>query len=88
MLQNRIPTDTPRQIDVDSMLILRRYVEKKISMNFHIMSTYFFNVISMGKKLTLFRRSFIDESLMGEKSTPFRLTFFDLISLDVTSTLF
>ena len=62
-------TDTIRWIDVDSMSILRGYVKKKISINFHVFSTYFFDVISMGEKSALFRRTFSDVISMSKNST-------------------
>ena len=31
--------DTPHQINVDLMSILHRYMEKKMSINFHVIST-------------------------------------------------
>ena len=47
---------------VKSTLIWRRYyiiyVEDQMSTNFHVISTYFFDVISLIKKSTLFRRTF------------------------------
>ena len=52
------PTDTPRRIDVGSMAILRRYVKEKILINFHVISTSFSDVISMGEKLMSLRRTF------------------------------
>ena len=55
---NSFPTGTPRQIDVDSTWILRRYVEDQISMNFHVDSTYFFEVISMVEISTSIPRTF------------------------------
>ena len=62
------PTDTPRQIDTDSMAILCQYIKQKISTNFHVISTYFLNIILMDQKLTSFWRNFdewkIDVALM------------------------
>ena len=78
------PTDTPCRGDVDSMAKLRRYVEEKISTIFDVISTYFFDVISMGEKWTSFRRTFS----MSEKSMLFRRTFFDIISMSQKSMLF
>ena len=46
------PTGTPRRIHVDSTWLLRRYVEDQISANFHVISTYFFDLISMVEKST------------------------------------
>ena len=66
-----IPTGTPRQIDVDSTWILRGYVEDQISTNFHVISRYFFDVISLIEKSTSFPRTFFDVILMVEKSPLF-----------------
>ena len=48
-----ISTDTLRQMGVDSMSILRRYVKNKISTNFCLISTYFFDVIWTCEKSTI-----------------------------------
>ena len=72
------PKGTLRQIYVGSTSILRRYVEDQISRNFHVISTYFFDVISMVEKSTLFPRTFIGVILLVEKSTLFPGTFFDV----------
>ena len=83
------PTGTPRRIDVDSTSILRRYIEDQISMNFWVISTYFFGVIFLIKKSTSFPPTFFDViRSVFEKSTLFPRTFFDAISLDKKSTLF
>ena len=94
------PTSTPRRIDVDSMSILRRYVEDQISTNFYIISTNFFagisllfprtflNVISMVEKSTLFLRFFFGVVSLVKKSTLFPLTFFDVTLMVEKSTLF
>ena len=79
---------TPRRIDVESTWILHRYVEDQISTNFHVISTYFFDVISMVKKSTLFPRTFFDVISMVEKSMLFPLTFFNVILMVEKSTLF
>ena len=81
-------TDTPRQINVDSTSILHRYVKDQISTNFHVIFTYFFDVISLIKKSTSFSRTFINIILLVEKSTLFPRTFFDVISMVQKSTLF
>ena len=73
--------DTPRQIDVDSTLILRWYVEDQISTNFHVISMYLFDVISLIKKSTSFPRIFFNIISMVEKSALFPRTFFGVISL-------
>ena len=56
----KYPTGTPRRIDVDSTWTLRRYVKDQISTNFHVISAYFFDVISMVQKSTWFPRTFFD----------------------------
>ena len=82
------PTGTPPWIDVDSMWILHRHGVDQILKNFHVVSTYFFDVISMVKKCTSFSRTFFDVISMIEKSTLFPRTFFDVISMAEKSTLF
>ena len=98
--QGDYATGGPRQIDVDLMSILCRYVEKKILINFRVTWTYFFDVISMGKYLLYFdvfslmwfpwakNRHRFGVTSMSEISTLFRCTFLDLISMDDKSTLF
>ena len=81
------PTDTLRQIDVDSTWILHRYVEDQISTNFHVISTYFFDVISLIKKYTSFPRTFFGVISMVQKSTLFSLNFFDVTLMIEKSTL-
>ena len=83
-----IPTGTPRWIHVDSTWTLRRYVADKISTNFHVISAYFFDVISMVEKSTWFPRTFFDVISLVEKFTWFPRTFFDVISMVEKSTLF
>ena len=85
---------TLRQIDVNSMWILRRYIENQIS----TVSNYFFDVISLIEKThvtsahyfqsTSFPCTFFGVILMVEKSTLFPRTFFDVISLVEICTLF
>ena len=79
---------TPRQIDVHSTLILRRYFEDQISTNFHIISTYFFRCNFAVEKSTLFSRTFFDVISLVKISTFFPRTFFDVISLVEKSILF
>ena len=74
------PTGTPRRIDVDSIWILRPYVEDQISTNFHVGFTYFFDVISLIEKSTSFPHIFFDVIWMAEKSTLFPRTSFVKIS--------
>ena len=62
---------TPRRIDVDSTWIFRRYVEDQISTTFHVISAYFFDVISMIEISMLFPRTFFDVILMGKNLTSF-----------------
>ena len=76
-----LPTGTRRGFDVDSTWILRRYVKDQISTNFHAISPYFFDVISLVEKLTWFPRTFFDVFSMVEKSTLFPRTFIGVISM-------
>ena len=71
-----------------STWILRRYVQDQISTNFHVISTNFFEVISLIEKSTSFPRTFVDVISMVEKSTLSPRTFFDVISIVEKSTLF
>ena len=82
------PAGTPRRIDVGSTWILRRYVKDHISANFHVISAYFFDVISMLEKSTLFPRTFFDVISLAKKSTLFLCTFYDFFSTVKISTLF
>ena len=82
------PTRTPRRIDVDSTWILRGHVEDQISTNLHIVSTYFFDVISLIEISTQFPRTFFDVISMVEESTQFSRTFFNVISMVEKSLLF
>ena len=66
--------------------IRRRSVEDQILTNFHIISLYFFDVISLFEKFTLFPRTFFDVIWMIEKSTLFPHTFIGVISLVQKST--
>ena len=76
------------RFDVDSTSMLRRYVEGQSLTNFHVISTYFFDVTSLVKKYTFFPRTFFDVISMVEKSTWFPKIFFDVISIVEKSTLF
>ena len=87
-IHKSFPTDTPRQIQVDSWWILRRYLEDQTSNNFHVISTQLFGVILLIKKSTSFPRTFFNVISMVEKSTLFARTFFDVISMVKKSTLF
>ena len=80
--------DTRRRIDADSTSILRRYVEDQTSMNFHFISTYFFDVILLIEKSPLFPRTFFNVILMVKKSNLFPRTFINVISLVQISTFF
>ena len=67
----------------------RRFdVESKILMNFHIVSTNFFDVILMGEKRKSFWRTFFGVISMGEKSTLFWRTFVNVIYMGEKSTSF
>ena len=59
------PMGTPRRIHVDSTSILRRYVKDRISTNFHVISTYFFDVISLIKKSSLVSTYFFQRNFAG-----------------------
>ena len=85
---NNFPTGTPRQIHVDSTSILCRNVEDEISTNFHVIFTYFFDVISLIEKSTSFPYTFFGVISMFKKSILFPRTFFDVISLVKIFTLF
>ena len=74
-------------MDVDLTSILRWYVEDQTSTNFHVISTYFFDVILLIEKSTLFPRTFFDAISMVEKSILFPRTFFDVILMEEKSTL-
>ena len=71
-----------------STWILRRYVQDQISTNFHVISTNFFEVISLIEKSTSFPRTFVDVISMVEKSTLSPRTIFDVVSIVEKSTLF
>ena len=75
-----IPTGTPRRIHLNSMWILRRYVKHQFSTGFHVIPTYFFDVISLIKKSTSFPRTFYDVISMVQKLTLFPRVFFDVTS--------
>ena len=79
---------TPRQIHVNSTWILRRYIEDQISTIFLVISTYFFDVISMVEKSTLVPRTSIKVISLVQKSTLFPYTFFNVICLVEICTLF
>ena len=62
--------------------------QDQILTNFYVISTYFFDVISMVEKSMLFPHSFFDVISMVEKSTFFPCTYFNVISMVEKSTLF
>ena len=82
-LRNGHTTSNRRRFNID---ITSMHREKKKSINFHLISTYFFDVFSMGEKSTLFHRTFFD--VMSEKLTSFRRTFFDVNSISEKSISF
>ena len=61
----------PRQFD----MVLRRYVEDQISTSFHVISGYFFDVISIVEKSTLFPRTFIRVISLVKNARCFHVTF-------------
>ena len=83
IFKNQLPNN-----DIYLMSILRRYAEKKILINFHVISTYIFDLISMDEKSTSFWHIFFDVISMREKWTSFRRTFFNPISMAKKSMLF
>ena len=82
------PRGTPRQVQVDSTLILCRYVEDQISTNFRAIFAYFFDVISMAEKSTSSPCTFLDVISMSEKSMLFSHIYIGVISLVEKSRLF
>ena len=84
----KLKVGTQRALHVDSTWILRRYVEDQISMNFHVISTYVFDIISMVEKSTLFPFTFFDVISMVEKSTLLPGAFFDAKSTVFLLTFF
>ena len=82
------PTGTPRRTDIDSTSILRRFVKEQIWTNFHVISTYFLDVILLIEKSTSFPRNFFDVISLVEKSTLFWRTFFNVFSMVEKSRLF
>ena len=93
-------TDTPHRVDVNSTLILRRYIKDQTSKNFRRISVIsvleksalfpktFFDIISLVEKLSLFPRTFFGVILLVEKYTLFSCTFFDVIWMVEKFTLF
>ena len=82
------PTGSPRRIYVDSTSILRRYVEDQVLTDFHVISTYFFDVILLIEKPTLFPRTIFGVISMFKKSSLLLRTFFGVILMVKKSTLF
>ena len=82
------PTGSPRRIYVDSTSILRRYVEDQVLTDFHVISTYFFDVILLIEKPTLFPRTIFGVISMFKKSSLLLRTFFGVILMVQKSTLF
>ena len=82
------PTRTPRRIDVDSTWILHGYVEDQISTNFHVVSTYFFDVISLIEISTYFFRRNFDGRRIHVVFTYFFRCNFDGRKIRVVSTYF
>ena len=78
---NYSPRGTTRKIDVNSMSILCQYVENKISTSFHVVFTYFFDEILMGKISTSFLQTFVEVISMSWKSSSFWRTWFNVNSM-------
>lgn len=70
-------TSTWRRFDLDIFLTRRKQNIDK----FLRLSTYFFEVISRGKKSALFRHTWFDVILMAKKSTSFQGTLIDVFSM-------
>ena len=66
---------TTRQIDVDYMSALPRYVEHQVSTNFHVIFTYFFHVISLIEKSTFFYVLFSMKFLWSKNPRCFHILF-------------
>ena len=58
-ISNDTPADTSHRINVDLMSILRRHIEKKISMNFHVISTYILRCNFDGTKIDVISMYFV-----------------------------
>ena len=82
------PTGCPPRIYVDSTSILRRYVEDQVLTDFHVISTYFFDVILLIEKPALFLRTIFDLISMVKKSSLLPRTFFGVILMVKKSMLF
>ena len=80
--------ESQRAQNVESTPILRRYVEDQISTNFHVISTYFFEVISLIEISTFFPPTFFDLISMVEKCTLFPRTSFEGITMGKNLTSF
>ena len=73
------PTGTQRRIHIDSTWILRWYVEHQISTNFHVISTYFFDVILMVEKIHAVSMHFFQSNFAGWKIEVFSTYFYQCI---------
>ena len=60
---------------VDSTWILRRNVEDQISTNFHVISAYFFDVVSVVEKSTYFPRTFFNVFRWSKNPRYFHVVF-------------
>ena len=79
--------NTPHRMGVDSMATLCWYVKKKISAGFHVISMYFFLIISMSEKIEVVFDSLFSTYFRGQKKlTSFGCTFFNLIYMGDKST--
>ena len=87
-----IPTDTPCWIDVNSMAILRRYVEEKTSTKFNVISMYFLRSNFNGSKINVVPTYFVSFNF-SEQEIDVVLTYFlrrnfDRRKIDVISMCF
>ena len=69
---------------ISTYLFRRNFAGREI----HVVSTYFFDVISLVEISTFFPRTFFDVISLVDKSTLFHFTFFNVILLVELSTLF
>ena len=84
LFPNGHTTSNRRGFDVDTTSIRRRPNFDE----FHVISAYSFDVISLVEKSMWFPRTFFDVISLVKKSTWFPRTFFDVISMVEKSTLF
>ena len=82
------PTGTPRRIDHQFDVDITSVRERRSFNEFHVISTYFFDVISLVEKSTSVPRTFFNVISLIAISTFFPSTFFDVNSMLEKFTLF